>query len=200
MGVAMSRLQVLAVLLITLGAAPSPGQNKPQAITPEVDPPTYRIGPGDVLQVNVWKEPEASGDAVIVRPDGRISLALVGEVLAAGRTTGELERDLTQRFETYLRLPRVTVTIKEAHSQKVYVIGQVRKEGAIQLVSPLRVLQALAEAGGITDYAKRRNIYVLRVTNGRQINLPFNYDAVVRGQKVDQNVLLLSGDTIVVPR
>lgn len=197
----MRRVKVFAVLIAgLLGVGVATAQNKAPVAAPEADPPTYRIGPGDVLQVNVWKEPEASEEAVIVRSDGRISLPLVGEVLATGRATGELERDLTERFTTYFRDPRVLVTIKEVHSQRVYVIGQVRKEGAIQLVSPLRVLQALAEAGGITDYAKRKNIYVLRVINGRQQNLPFNYDAVIRGEKVDQNVLLLSGDTIVVPR
>ena len=195
-----SKLQAAILFFAVAPAAFQAADTKLTVVQPEAAPPAYRLGSGDVIQVNVWKEPEASGESVVVRTDGRISLPLIGEVLATGRTTGELETDLTERFDAYIRSPRVTVTLKESHSQRIYVIGQVRREGAIQLVTPLRVLQALAEAGGITDYARRKNIYVLRMVNGRQTNLPFNYDAVVRGQKVDENVLLLSGDTIVVPR
>jgi polysaccharide export outer membrane protein len=92
------------------------------------------------------------------------------------------------------------VTVREIHSQRVYVIGEVRREGAIRLTGPLTVLQTLAEAGGLTDYAKRKKIYILRVQNGRQIRLPFDYDAVLRGERVEQNITLLPGDTLVVPR
>lgn len=161
---------------------------------------TYRIGPGDVLQVEVWKEADASAPAVTVRPDGKISLPMLGEVQAAGSTPSELQEALTAQYGRLIRDARVTVMVREVNSQKVYLIGEVRREGAIRLTAPLTVLQALAEAGGITDYAKRKRIYILRVTGGRQALLPFDYDAVVRGEKVHQNVVLLPGDTVVVPR
>jgi polysaccharide export outer membrane protein len=201
----MCRLKSLALLPLTLlvtmgtlaadqGAAsdPAPGSN--------AEPPAYRIGPGDVLQIDVWKEPDASNPSVTVRPDGRISLAIIGEVQVAGRTPAELKATLSEKFGELIRGARVTVTVRDVNSQKIYLIGEVRREGLIRLAGPTTVLQALAEAGGITDYAKRKRIYILRIVNGRQVNLPFDYDAVVRGQKVDQNVMLVAGDTIVVPR
>lgn len=160
----------------------------------------YRIGPGDVLQIEVWKEPEASSPSVIVRPDGKVSLPMLGEVQAAGATPTELQDALTAQYRGLIREARVTVMVREVHSQKVYLIGEVRREGAIRLTGPLTVLQALAEAGGITDYAKRKRIYILRVAGGRQALLPFDYDAVVRGEKVHHNIVLLPGDTVVVPR
>jgi polysaccharide export outer membrane protein len=190
------------VLLCLIGSAVALAAEKNLQRPPaaDIDPPEYRIGSGDVLQIDVWKEPDASSTGVTVRPDGRISLQMIGDVRVAGQTPTELEGVLAQRFEKFIRGARVTVTVREANSHRVYVIGEVRREGAIRLVTPITVLQALAEAGGITDYAKRKNIYILRVVDGRQASLRFDYDAVVRGQKVQQNVMLLSGDTIVVPR
>ncbi len=162
--------------------------------------PDYRIGAGDVLSVEVWKEPDISARSVTVRPDGRISLPMVGELLVAGLTPVEAQAAATALFARIVRDTRVSVTVREIHSQRVYVIGEVRREGAIRLTGPLTVLQTLAEAGGLTDYAKRRKIYILRVQNGRQIRLPFDYDAVLRGERVEQNITLLPGDTLVVPR
>lgn len=166
----------------------------------ETEPAPYRVGPGDVLQIDVWKEPDASSAAIVVRPDGRISLAMIGEVRAAGLTPAELEKTLVERFGGFIKNPRVTVIVRDPNSQKVYLIGELRREGAIRMAGPMTVLQALAEAGGITDYAKPKQIYVLRVVHGRQLRLPFDYAAVVKGLKVEQNVTLLPGDTIVVPR
>jgi polysaccharide export outer membrane protein len=160
----------------------------------------YRIGPGDVLGIEVWKEPDASSASVAVRPDGKISLPMVGEMHAAGLTPNELEKLLAPKYRDLIRVTRLTVMVKEINSQKVYLIGEVKKEGPIRLQAPITVLQALAEAGGVTDYAKRRKIYILRsFANGRQI-LPFDYDAVVRGDKMEQNIVVSGGDTIVVPR
>jgi polysaccharide export outer membrane protein len=164
------------------------------------EPLTYRIGPGDVLQVDVWKEPDASSPAATVRPDGRITLPMLGEVQAAGLMPSELQKSLVGKYGELIKDASVIVTVREINSQKVYLIGEVRREGPVKLVAPLTVLQALAEAGGITDYAKRKRIYILRTAGGRQAILPFDYDAVVRGEKVQQNVVLLPGDTIVVPR
>jgi len=160
----------------------------------------FRIGPGDVLAVDVWKEPEASAVSVTVRPDGKMSLPMIGEVQAADLTPGELEAALTTKYGEYVKNPAVTVFIKEMNSQRIYVIGEVKREGQIRLDGPMTVLQALAQAGGLTDYAKRKKIYVLRTEQGRQSILPFDYDAVVHGEKVDQNIVLLAGDTVIVPR
>lgn len=160
----------------------------------------YRIGPGDVLTIDVWKEPEASIASVTVRPDGRISLPIIGEVEAAGQTPLDLQRTATEKYSQFIHDPRVNVSVRDAGSQRVYVIGEVRREGAIRLTTPMTVLQTLAEAGGLTDYAKRKNIYILRTQNGQQVKLAFDYDAVLRGQKVQQNITLMAGDTIVVPR
>lgn len=162
--------------------------------------PAYRIGPGDTLQIDVWKEPDISVPEVTVRPDGRISLAIIGEVQAAGLSPKELEAAITSRLENVIKSPRVTVSVRDASSQKVYVIGEVRREGAVRMTGPMTVLQALAEASGITDYAKRKQIYILRLAGNRQVRLPFDYEAVLRGQKAEQNVVLQPGDTIVVPR
>jgi polysaccharide export outer membrane protein len=186
-------------LLSSLVLAAS-GVDQKAANSPAAERPEYRIGPGDVLQVEVWKEPEASTSSATVRIDGVVSLALLGEVQAAGRTTAELRDALTEKYGSLIRGARVIVLVKEVTSQRVYVIGEVRREGPIRLVAPLTVLQALAEAGGTTDYAKRKRIYLLRISDNRRIVIPFDYDAVVRGQKMQQNVVLLPGDTIVVPR
>lgn len=160
----------------------------------------YRIGPGDVLQVEVWKEPEASTAAATVRMDGTISVAMLGEVRAAGLSTRELQGTLEAAYGALIRGARVTVLVREVTSQRVYVIGEVRREGPIRLATPLTVLQALAEAGGLTDYAKRKKIYILRMAEGRRQILPFDYEAVVRGEKMQQNIQLRPSDTLVVPR
>jgi polysaccharide export outer membrane protein len=160
----------------------------------------FRIGPGDILGVEVWKEPDASSPIAPVRPDGKISLSMIGEIQAAGLTPQGLEEALTAKYKEYMREPRVTVLIKEINSQKIYLIGEVKKEGPIRMDAPMTVLQALAQAGGVTDYGKRKKIYVLRTQQDQRVLLPFDLDAVVRGEKMEQNIVLAPGDTIVVPR
>lgn len=159
----------------------------------------YRIGEGDILGVEVYKEPDASTASVPVRLDGKITVALLGEMAVTGLTPRELEQRLTAGYAEILRDPHVTVTVKEIHSQKVYLVGEVKKEGPIRLEAPITVLQALAEAGGVTVFAKRKKMYVLRTENDQRLILPFNYDEVVRGKNIGQNVILEPGDTIVVP-
>ncbi len=189
----------LACVILAAATGESQSSGKP-AVGGDGAIMTYRIGPGDVLQVEVWKEADASSPSVIVRPDGKISLAMLGEVQAAGLTPTELQRVLTEEYGRLIREARVSVMLREINSQKVYLIGEVRREGAIRLTGPLTVLQALAEAGGLTDYAKRKRIHILRVTDGQRKILPFDYEAVVRGEKVHQNIVLQPGDTVVVPR
>lgn len=188
-------------LLIAAGLAAGCAASGQQA--PAEEPPItnrYRIGPGDVLQIEVWKEPEASVPSVTVRPDGTISLPMLGELRAAGLMTIDLQKLLCDRYGEVIRGARVTVMVREINSQKVYLIGEVRREGPIRMVAPLTVLQALAEAGGLTDYARRKKIYILRVVGEHRAILPFDYEAVVRGEKVEQNIFLHPGDTVVVPR
>jgi len=201
------RLSVFSLLsLLTLAQTPGSGSqanpatpvNNAAATAP--NPSDYRIGEGDVLQVDVWKEPEASVSSALVRSDGKISLPIVKEVEATGLTPAELEKVLTTRFRKYINGAEVTVVVKEIHSKVVYLVGAVKKEGSIQLRYPMTVLQVLAEAGGITEYAKRKKMYVLRPEGGKQVRLPFNYSAVVKGEHMEQNLLVQPGDTIVVPQ
>jgi len=160
----------------------------------------YRIGAGDVLEINVWNEPQASVAAVAVRPDGKVSLPLIKEIDVLGQTPMELQKALTARFEKLIRGADVTVVVKEIHSKKVYLVGAVGKAGPVPLVSDhMTVLQALAESGGLSQYAKRGKIYVLRTVNGKQVKLPFDYTAVIKGEHMEQNITLLPDDTIVVP-
>lgn len=161
--------------------------------------PDYRIGVGDVLAINVWREPEASYDAVAVRSDGKISVPLVKEVHVKGLTPTELEKVLTRKYAEFINDPEVTVIIRQINSQMVYIIGGVMRPGALPLSSQMTILQALAVSGGLTDYAKKKKIYVLREMGGKQMQLAFDYPAVLSGKNSEQNVFLLPGDTIVVP-
>ena len=159
----------------------------------------YIIGAGDVLQVMVWKESEASVPSVTVRADGKIDVPLLKEVVVAGLTPAQAEQIITKRLESFIHGPDVTVIVKDVRSKKIYLIGAVKHEGTINLQYPMTILQALSEAGGVTDYAKRKKIYVLRTENGKQYRLPFNYDAALRGEQVELNIWVKPGDTIVVP-
>ena len=161
---------------------------------------TYVIGPGDVLGINVWHEPEASVSSTVVRSDGLITLPLIKEIEASGLTPRQLERALTEKLSKQIRQPDVTVLVKEIHSERVYLVGALKKESQLALKSSLTVLQAIAEAGGLTDYAKKSKIYVLRKENGKPVKLPFDYTAVIRGDHMEQNISLKPGDTIVVPQ
>jgi len=162
-------------------------------------PPGYRIGAGDTLEINVWKEPDASVQSVIVRPDGKITLPLVKEVDVLGLTPTELEKLLVAKLSNKIVQPDVTVVVREIRSKRVYLVGAVNKVGPVPLLSDLTVLQVLAEAGGLTEYAKKKKIYLMRTENGKQVKLPFNYDAVVKGEHMEQNIQVLPDDTIVVP-
>ena len=165
---------------------------------PEV-PNRYVIGPDDILAINVWKEPEVSR-TLPVRPDGNISLPLVGDLMASGLTPEQLQNEIRQDLITYLSNPEVTVLVQEAKSQKFNVVGEVTKPGSYVLSGPMSVLDAIALAGGLRDFAKETKIYVLRIdTNGSRVRLPFNYKQVIRGSQLKADVQLQPRDTIVVP-
>ena len=157
------------------------------------------IGPDDVLVVNVWKEPEVS-QTVPVRPDGKISLPLIGTLIASGLTPTQLQASITRELESYLSHPAVTVIVHEVKSQRFVVVGQVAKPGSYELQTPMTVLDAIAGAGGPLEYAKLKSIYVLRTgPDGKPIRLSFNYKNAIKGKNLGQNVRLQSHDTIVVP-
>lgn len=163
-------------------------------------PDDYRIGPGDVLTISVWKEPDASVPSVAVRADGKISLPLIKEVEVAGLKPLEAEQMLAARLGRYIRGADVTVIVTQVNSRKVYLVGGLKTVGSIDLRGGMTLLQAITQAGGLTDYARRKQIYVLRNENGRQVKLPFNYEAVIKGENMEQNILLYPNDTVVVPQ
>jgi polysaccharide export outer membrane protein len=160
----------------------------------------YRIGEGDVLQIAVWGEANASVPSGVVRPDGMISMPLIKDVHVAGLTPAEVENVITGMLTKHIKAADVTVIVSQINSKKVFVVGGgVKKEGPIAFTYRMTVMQALSEAGGLTDYAKRKKIYTLRNENGRQYKLAFDYDAVLNGERMELNILLLPGDTLVVP-
>jgi len=158
----------------------------------------YLIGAGDTLQIVVWKEPEVSVPSAVVRPDGRITVPLVKDVEVAGLTPGQAETVIAGGLGKFITDPNVTVVIATINSKKIYVIGAVRKEGTLPYTYGMTVMQALSEAGGLNDYAKRKKIYILRTESGREYRLDFNYDEVVKGERMEQNVVLLPSDTVVI--
>jgi len=161
---------------------------------------SYVIGADDVLAINVWKEPEVSR-SVTVRSDGKISLPLVGELMAGGETPLQLEQEIAKRLASYISEPEVTVIVQDSKSQRINILGMVVRPGAYLLTgSATTVLDAIAMAGGFRDFAKQKAIYVLRQNpDGTQKRLPFNYQEVIKGHDPDQNVRLLPRDTVVVP-
>jgi polysaccharide export outer membrane protein len=159
----------------------------------------YVIGTEDVLAINVWKEPEISR-SVPVRPDGKISLPLIGEIEVRGLTPKQLQSQLEQQFTHYIAKPEVTVIVQEVKSLKFNILGEVARPGSYTLSRPATVLDAIATAGGFRDFAKQKSIYVLRLkSDGTELRLPFNYKQVIKGHNLDQNIELEPRDTVVVP-
>jgi polysaccharide export outer membrane protein len=158
-----------------------------------VDSKTYVIGPEDVIFVKVWRDNDVSGQ-FLVRPDGRISVPLIGDVTASGRTPEQLEKDISERLSKFIKEPQVNVGILVVGSKKYFILGEVNKPGSFPLVVPTNVLEALVNAGGFRDFANESKILILR---GDKV-LTFNYKQVTRGKKPEQNILLEPGDKIVV--
>jgi len=189
-------------------AAPAAGQKAataPAAAAPAatganyagpMDLARYVIGPEDSLQITVWKEPTLSG-TIPVRPDGMISLVLVGDLPAAGTTPMALASEITQRLKKYIQDPVVTVVVLGVSSQRIFLVGEVGKVGPLPLTPGMTGLQAIVAAGGLTQFANSKHIYILRGTAGKQQKILFNYKQALKGE--NQGVSLLPGDTIVVP-
>jgi polysaccharide biosynthesis/export protein len=157
----------------------------------------FTLGPADIIHVNVWKNTDLS-QTVTVGPDGFISLPLLGDVHVAGTTANQLAKDLSSRLSAYVVSAQVTVSVVEIRSRQVYVMGQVGKPGGYPLISPITVLQLIAQAGGLGTFANRKGIIVLRGTSGNPQRLSFNYVAAIRGDN-KQNIVLQPGDTVIVP-
>jgi polysaccharide export outer membrane protein len=181
----------------TTGRTPDAGSAAAGLGSPAYDT-SYKIGPLDVLNIDVWKEPNISR-TVPVRPDGKISLPLLNDVQAAGLTPTELSSEITQDLAKFITGPQVTVIVTEMNSQRVYIMGQVMRAGAYPLLPQMTVLQALSSAGGFSQFASVKKIYVLRREQSRQTRIRFNYKQVVDGDHPEEDVILQGGDTIVVP-
>jgi polysaccharide export outer membrane protein len=186
---------LLFAVLVGTGQAEEP---KVGAKPPGQNLPSYRLQPGDVMTVSVWKETELQSE-VLVRPDGGFSFPLAGDVDAVGKTVDEIRGILVERLKRYIPNPVVTVAVKMIGGNRIYVVGRVNKAGDFPLSSPLDVMQAIALAGGTTPFAAINDIVILRRQNGEQQALHFHYSDVARGRELSQNVLLQGGDTVVVP-
>ncbi len=170
-----------------------PGNAGADSTGAPVDPRSYVIGPEDILFVRVWREPDFTG-AVPVRPDGKITIPLVGDLQASGLTPDRLTDQLKEALSEFINKPDITVQIAQVNSKKIYVTGEVNRPGSFALIVPTRVFDALNSAGGFRDFANQKDIVILR---GSQ-RLKFNYKEVVKGKKLDQNIFLENGDTILV--
>ncbi len=179
---------VVAVWALTLGVVSTAGS---------ADTGGFILGPGDLIEISVWEEPSLTR-VVRVRPDGQLSFPLAGEVQASGRTMAQVQAELEKLIRQFVPEAPVTVMLAELASKKVYVIGSVRTPGVIPLYEPIRVLQALSRAGGLDPFASN-SILILRETDQGQVVLNFDYGAVSKGKRLEQNILLQSNDTIVVP-
>jgi polysaccharide export outer membrane protein len=196
------------------GQAPEAGQEKPQeskpaepkqpepptervevpAVAAAVDPKTYVVGVQDVVFVKVWREAELSG-LYVVRPDGKISMPLVGEIVATGTTPDQLKERITAGLGVFMNRPEVMIEIHQVNSKRYYMTGEVKRPGPYPLVTPLTILEAISHAGGLRDFANSKKIVIMR--NGER--LKFNYKDVIKGKNLDQNIQIEPGDHILVP-
>jgi polysaccharide export outer membrane protein len=181
------------LLIVLLGLIVSHGAAFAQA--PDS---SYRIGPNDILNIFVWKEADLTRD-VTVMPDGKITYPLIGEITAQGQTASELKKEIADKLQNFVTAPEVTVIVKESRSQVVYAIGKLTRPGPIALAPGMTVMQALSAAGGFAEWADPKNILIVRSEGGKETQLRFNYKEFTSGEKLEQNILLKPGDTLVVP-
>jgi polysaccharide export outer membrane protein len=208
----MKRVRRIAVLMATVflaaGMLAQTGVDKNDAAKsekPEVTAQTqesgtesdYVIGADDTLRISVWKEPDLS-ETLPVRPDGKISMPLLNDIPAAGLTPVQLKDSITERLKKFIADPRVTVVVTAMNSRRIFVSGEVVHSGPMVLLPHMTMLQALSQAG-FTQFANVKTIYLLRTENGKQEKLPFNYKEVIKGNHPEQNIVLKTGDTVVVP-
>jgi polysaccharide export outer membrane protein len=207
MGIVMKQKLYRRIVLVVVLAAGS-RLVRAQAVAEPQDPPaessaphnnSFVIGNDDKLNINVWKDPELTR-TVQVRPDGKISMPLIGELQAAGRTPLQLESEITEKLKTFMAQPDVTVIVEQINSQKFNILGKVAKPGSYPLTTTTTVLDAIAEAGGFLDFAKQKGVYILRPkAGGGEVRLHFDYKDVIKGKHPEENVRLEPHDTVVVP-
>jgi polysaccharide export outer membrane protein len=183
----------------TQTASAKPAAERPEGVNPPVKVgKDYVIGADDVLDVSVWKEQELTR-TLQVRPDGKISMPLLGDVQAAGLTPGQLGQSVSEKLKKYLTAPQVTVILTQINSQRVYITGEVTRPGAYPVLPGMTILQAITSAGGLTQYANTKKIFLMRDENHIQTKYPFSYKEVLDGRKAGENLPVRAGDTIVVP-
>jgi len=170
----------------------------PKSATPAANDTSYVIGATDELDISVWEQPDLSL-RVPVRPDGMISLPLLNDLQASGKTPMELRTLITDKLSSLVKDPQVTVVVIAINSQRVFVLGQVLKAGAYPFFPGMTVLQAITSAGGLGVFASEKKIVIMRTENGQQVRMPFNYKDVVGVKKPEQNIVLKPGDTVLVP-
>jgi polysaccharide export outer membrane protein len=191
-------LCVLSILLLS-GAGQALSDRPSSAGAAAVTIPAgYVIGANDRLTITFWKDKDLSAD-VVVRPDGRISLPLLNDVDAAGLTPEQLRRRVLEVALRYVEDPSPTVVVREIHSRHVYITGNVEKPGAYPLNTPMTVVQVIATAGGLKEFVAGKNIVILRHESGRDVRFAFDYQAVLKGRKLQQNIEMRPGDTVIVP-
>lgn len=182
----------LVTLMIAMSSAVSAQESASRAA------PDYRLNPGDVIQISVWKEPDLQKD-VLIRPDGKFSFPLAGDIMASGRTPEEVRDQLSKRLAKFIPDLVVSVSVLQINGNKIYVIGQVQRPGEIIANPQIDVVQALSIAGGGTPYAALNDIKVLRRTPTGQVAIPFRYLDVEKGKRLEQNIMLKAGDIVIVP-
>jgi polysaccharide export outer membrane protein len=201
----------LVIAGATAAAQERPAPAKPQGATGSTSsPPTtsapgtvvptdYVIGPDDVLSVLFWRDKDMSVEEVVVRPDGMVTLPLLNDIKAAGHTPEQFREEVAKAAGQFIEDPNVTIVVRQINSRKVFVTGQVVKAGTFSLTSPTTVMQAIAMAGGLSEFARASDIVVMRTVGGKTQTLKFNYKDVIRGRRLEQNIQLQPGDTVVVP-
>jgi len=183
----------------TQSASAKPAANRPEGVNPPVKVgKDYVIGADDVLDVSVWKEQDLTR-TLQVRPDGKISMPLLGDVEAAGLTPSQLAQTVSDKLKRYLTAPQVTIILTQINSQRVYVTGEVTRPGAYPVLPGMTILQAITSAGGLTQFANAKKIFLMRDENHIQTKYPFSYKEVLDGRKAEENLPVRAGDTIVVP-
>jgi polysaccharide biosynthesis/export protein len=199
----LNRFVTVAMVWAALATPAAAQQPAPPTAPPAVAggvalPSDYVIGTDDVLSIVFWREKDMSAD-VVVRPDGRISLPLLNDIDAAGQTPDQLRAVIVKAAAKFVTEPNATVVVKEIHSRKVFITGQVAKPGSYPLSADMTVMQVIALGGGLLEYADAKGIVVIRKEDGREKYFKFNYRDVLKGKNVQQNILLKLGDTVVVP-
>jgi len=192
-------LLLFAVVIATSGcAAFSLGHPNPPPLVQQESVQGYGLQPGDIVRISVWREPELD-QVVLVRPDGGISFPLAGEVFVEGRTIEEVSFEIAEKLSVYIPAPQVTVSLQQSEGNRIYVTGKVNQPGMFMVNRSVTIMQALSLARGLTPFADKDRIVVIRREGETQRSIPFNYQQVRRGQFLDQNIMLQAGDTVVVP-